>query len=163
MNFEKDVAIKVNINGIEIRSTVAAAESLLEFLRKHSETVDVKCGCSQGDCGTCTVVFEGQTVKSCLVLAAQANTKEIWTLKGLEKDPLMQKLQESFVRHGAVQCGFCTPGMLVAARGFLENNPNPDRAGIRDALSGNLCRCTGYQKIVDAVWTVASEKASERV
>ena len=162
MSSQKEIALKVKINGVEIQSTVSAETSLLEFLRQQGGSVDVKCGCSKGDCGTCTVVFEGQTVKSCLVLAAQANNKEVWTLKGLEADPMMKRLQESFVRQGAVQCGFCIPGMLVAARGFLMTVPNPSRTEVREALSGNLCRCTGYQKIVDAVWSVASETTAER-
>jgi len=162
LNYQKEIAIKVQVNGKIVESIVSAEASLLEFLRQQGGIVDVKCGCSKGDCGTCTVVFEGQTVKSCLVLAAQANNKEVWTLKGLEEDPLMKKLQESFVRHGAVQCGFCIPGMLVTARGFLLSNPNPSRAAIREAISGNLCRCTGYQKIVDAVWAVVTEATAER-
>lgn len=152
--FQKQVAINVKINGCMLTATVAAGESLLDFLRKQAGNVDVKCGCGIGDCGTCTVVFDGATVKSCLVMAAQADGKEVWTLKGLERDPLMMKLQDSFVRHGAVQCGFCTPGMLVAARGLLEHNTCPTRMEIREAISGNLCRCTGYQKIVDAIWAV---------
>ena len=161
VNAKQEIAIRVLVNGVELESTVAAESTLLDFLRQQGGIVDVKCGCNKGDCGTCTVVYEGQTVKSCLVLAASANNKEVWTLKGLEDDPLMKKLQASFVSHGAVQCGFCIPGMLVSSRGCLMRNPQPSRSEIREAISGNLCRCTGYQKIVDAVWAVATETANE--
>ncbi len=162
MDFKQQVAIKVTVNGSEIRAKVAARESLLDFLRKRCGITDVKCGCGMGECGTCTLVFAGKVVKSCLVLAAQADGQEVWTLQGLERDPLTMRLQDSFARHGAVQCGFCTPGMLAAARGFLQRSPQPTRTEIREALSGNLCRCTGYQKIVDAVWAVAYDNTAEQ-
>ena len=163
MEIKREVVITVKVNGIEVKETVSPEESLLAFLRDRVGSFDVKCGCKQGDCGTCTVVFAGQTVKSCLVLAAQANNQEVWTLKGLENDQLMQELQNSFAEYGAVQCGFCTPGMLVTAKSFLENQPNPSREQIKEALSGNLCRCTGYKKIVDAVSAVAGSRTGGRV
>ncbi|HWQ43487.1 MAG TPA: (2Fe-2S)-binding protein [Desulfosporosinus sp.] len=159
MEIKQEVVIRVKVNGSEVNATVSPEESLLEFLRDRVGSYDVKCGCKQGDCGTCTVVLAGQAVKSCLVLAAQADHKEIWTLKGLENDQLMQELQNSFAKHGAVQCGFCTPGMLVTAKSFLEDQPNPSRGQIKAALSGNLCRCTGYKKIVDAVSAVVVSRA----
>lgn len=162
MEIKKEVVIIVNVNCVEVKATVLPEESLLEFLRDRVGSFDVKCGCKQGDCGTCTVVFAGQVVKSCLVLAAQAHNKEVWTLKGMENNQLMQELQDSFADHGAVQCGFCTPGMLVTAKSFLEQQPNPSREQIKEALSGNLCRCTGYKKIVDAVSAVAG-RTSGRV
>lgn len=162
MEFKQQVEIKVTVNGAEIRAIVAAGESLLDFLRKRCGVTDVKCGCGMGECGTCTLVLAGKVVKSCLVLAAQVDGQEVWTLQGLERDPLAARLQDSFARHGAVQCGFCTPGMLIAARGFLQHSPQPTRAEIREALSGNLCRCTGYQKIVDAVWAVAYGDTAEQ-
>ncbi|MDA8222964.1 (2Fe-2S)-binding protein [Desulfosporosinus sp.] len=163
MEIKKEVSIKVKVNGIEVKATVVPEESLLEFLRDRVGSFDVKCGCKKGDCGTCTVVFAGQTVKSCLVLAAQAHNQEVWTLKGMENDQLMQDLQDSFAKYGAVQCGFCTPGMLVTAKSFLEHQPNPSREQIKEALTGNLCRCTGYKKIVDAVSAVAGSMRSGRV
>lgn len=163
MEIKNEVAIMVKVNGIEVKATVFPEESLLEFLRDRVGSFDVKCGCKQGDCGTCTVVFAGQAVKSCLVLAAQAHNKEVWTLKGLENDQLMQELQDSFAKYGAVQCGFCTPGMLVTAKSFLEHQPNPNREQIKEALSGNLCRCTGYKKIVDAVSAVVESRTGGRV
>ncbi|NLW07854.1 MAG: (2Fe-2S)-binding protein [Clostridia bacterium] len=153
-----EVKVTINVNGQQVTATVAPEESLLDFLRNRAGATEVKCGCNKGDCGTCTVVLDGQTVKSCLVLAAQADNKQVLTVKGLEKEQLMQDLQVSFANHGAVQCGFCTPGMLVTAKTFLEKNPQPSRQEIREALSGNLCRCTGYQKIVDAVAAVAAGK-----
>ena len=163
MEIKSEVVITVKVNGIEVKATVFPEESLLDFLRNRVGSFDVKCGCKQGDCGTCTVVFAGQAVKSCLVLAAQAHNKEVWTLKGMENDQLMQELQDSFARYGAVQCGFCTPGMLVTAKSFLEHQPDPSREQIREALSGNLCRCTGYKKIVDAVSAVAGSRIGGRV
>ncbi len=162
MELQKEITVTVMINGRLVTSEVAPEESLLEFVRNRAGVTDVKCGCNKGDCGTCTLVLEGQAVKSCLVLAAQANNKKVWTVKGMADDPLMQALQESFATHGAVQCGFCTPGMLVAASSFLARHPQPDRAAIKEALSGNLCRCTGYKKIVDAVAAVAASRASAR-
>ncbi len=158
MEIMNEVKVTINVNGQQVTATVAPEESLLDFLRNRAGATEVKCGCNKGDCGTCTVVLDGQTVKSCLVLAAQADNKQVLTVKGLEKEQLMQDLQVSFANHGAVQCGFCTPGMLVTAKTFLEKNPQPSRQEIREALSGNLCRCTGYQKIVDAVAAVAAGK-----
>jgi carbon-monoxide dehydrogenase small subunit len=162
MEIQNGITVTIRINGQQFTDVIAPEESLLEFLRTRALVTDVKCGCNKGDCGTCTLILEGQPVKSCLVLAAQANHKEVWTVKGLGADPLMQALQESFAAHGAIQCGFCTPGMLVAARSLLSDCPQPDRAAIKEALAGNLCRCTGYKKIVDAVAAVAASQASAR-
>jgi carbon-monoxide dehydrogenase small subunit len=163
LELQKEITVSVRINGTQFTATAAPEESLLEFLRTRAMVTDVKCGCNKGDCGTCTLILDGQPVKSCLVLVAQANNKEVWTVKGMAADPLMQALQESFATHGAIQCGFCTPGMLVTARSLLADCPQPDRAAIKEALSGNLCRCTGYKKIVDAVAAVAVGQASARV
>jgi aerobic-type carbon monoxide dehydrogenase small subunit (CoxS/CutS family) len=148
--------IELTINGEKVSSTARAEESLLKFLRRNGFT-EVKSGCEKGDCGTCTVIMNGKTIKSCITLAMQANGKEILTAKGLEKTKIGQKLQESFVKHGAIQCGFCTPGMLMAAKGYLDKSLTPDKKEIRKAISGNLCRCTGYKKIVDAIYAVAVE------
>ena len=151
------VSVDIGVNGRRVRATVPATETLLEFLRERAGAVEVKQGCGKGDCGTCTVMLDGQAVKSCLVLAAQADGKEVQTVKGLGEGELGRRLQESFVRKGAIQCGFCTPGMIVAAAALLGKNPRPGRQEIREAISGNLCRCTGYKKIVDAI-----EDAAER-
>lgn len=144
------------VNGEKVYSKTHAEQSLLKFLRSKGFT-EVKCGCEIGDCGTCTVIMNGKTIKSCITLALQANGKEILTAKGLEKTEIGRKLQESFVKHGAVQCGFCTAGMLMAAKGYLDKNITPDKTEIRKAISGNLCRCTGYKKIVEAIYNVAIE------
>jgi len=150
----EEYKIQLTVNNEKISAAAKAEESLLKFLRRNGFT-EVKCGCEKGDCGSCTVIMNGKTIKSCITLAIQANGKEILTAKGLEKIEIGRKLQESFVQHGAVQCGFCTAGMLMAAKGYLDTNPKPDKAEIRKAISGNLCRCTGYKKIVEAIYDVA--------
>lgn len=153
--------VSLILNGRQVSSPVEPHESLLDFLRNRVGAVEVKCGCNQGDCGTCTVLFDGKAVKSCLVLALQAEGKEVRTIKGFSGDPLMERLQESFVTSGAIQCGFCTPGMLISSYAFLKSRPAPTREEIRNAISGNLCRCTGYKKIIDAVERVARETGVE--
>lgn len=146
-----DCVIEVTINGEKISSQVRADESLIKFLRDRLHVLDAKVGCDKGDCGTCTVLMDGKPVKSCTVLAAQADGRVIKTIKGIQDEPLVRKLQESFVKYGAVQCGFCTHGMLIAAKSLLEKNSGPSRNEIKQAISGNLCRCTGYTQIVDAI------------
>ena len=148
--------VKLIVNGENVCAKVDAEQSLLTFLRKNG-FMEVKCGCEKGDCGTCTVIMNGKTIKSCITLALQANGKEIVTVKGLEKTEIGQKLQESFVKHGAIQCGFCTAGMLMSAKAYLDKNNIPDKMEIKKAISGNLCRCTGYKKIVEAIYAVAVE------
>jgi len=150
----KDYQVELTVNGEKISTTARAEESLLKFLRRN-EFTEVKCGCEKGDCGACTIIMEGKAIKSCITLVLQANNKEIWTAKGMEKLEVGRKLQESFVKHGAIQCGFCTAGMLMAAKSYLDKNVTPDKTEIRKAISGNLCRCTGYKKIVDAIYEVA--------
>ena len=152
----EEYRVELTVNDEKISAAAKAEESLLKLLRRNGFT-EVKCGCEKGDCGTCTVIMDGKTIKSCITLAMQANGKEILTSKGLEKIEIGRKLQESFVKHGAVQCGFCTGGMLMAAKGYLDTNPEPDKKEIRKAISGNLCRCTGYKKIVEAIYDVAVE------
>jgi len=152
----EEYRIELTVNNEKIIAAVKAEESLLKFLRRNGFT-EVKCGCEKGECGTCTVILNKKAVKSCIVLALQANHKEVWTVKGMEKLELGRKLQESFVKQGAIQCGFCTPGMILAAKEYLDENSVPDREGIKKAISGNLCRCTGYKKIVDAIYDVAVE------
>lgn len=152
----EDYRVELTVNGEKITAEAKPEESLLRFLRRNGFT-DVKCGCEKGDCGTCTVIMNGKTIKSCIVLATQANGKEVLTAKGLEKTKIGQKLQESFVNYGAIQCGFCTPGIIVTAKSYLDDNPVPDKEEIKKAISGNLCRCTGYKKIVDAIYAVAVE------
>jgi len=152
----EEYRIELIVNDEKISAAAKAEESLLKFLRRNGFT-EVKCGCEKGECGTCTVILNKKAVKSCIVLALQANHKEVWTVKGMEKLELGRKLQESFVNQGAIQCGFCTPGMILAANEYLNENSVPDKEGIKKAISGNLCRCTGYKKIVDAIYAVAVE------
>ncbi len=152
----EEYRVELTVNGERISSPVKPEESLLKYLRRNGFT-EVKCGCEKGECGTCTVIINKKTVKSCIMLALQARGKEIWTAKGLEKQELGRKLQESFVNTGAIQCGFCTPGIIVTAKNYLDQNPVPDKGEIKKAISGNLCRCTGYKKIVDAIYDVAVE------
>lgn len=149
--------ITIFVNDQPIQAVAGASESLLDFLRHRAFAIEVKCGCGRGDCGTCAVLFDGRVVKSCLVLAAQANGKHVYSIRGLARDPLMANLQDSFIQHGAIQCGFCTPGMLMAAYNLLRIKPTPTRWEIRQGISGNLCRCTGYQKIIDAIAAVAGK------
>jgi carbon-monoxide dehydrogenase small subunit len=143
--------ITLTVNGNPFTLMVSPGETLLEALREKLSLTGTKKGCDTGDCGACTVLFDGRPVPSCLVLARTAHGKEVWTVEGLSGDPVFRRLQENFVNRGAVQCGFCTPGMLVAAFALLQANPRPTEEEVREAISGNLCRCTGYQKIVEAV------------
>lgn len=144
---EAKVRMKVNDGWVE---GVAKPETtLLQFLRDNGFT-EVKKSCEEGECGACTVILDGKAVPSCLVLAKQADGGEVLTVKN-EGDELLDRLKEAFVKYEALQCGFCTPGMLMTARWFLEKNPNPTREKIKDVISGNLCRCTGYKKVIDAI------------
>jgi len=161
MEIQSDLKVTIRVNGVAVSAPVQAADSLLDFLRNQARATDVKCGCNQGDCGTCTVIYDGKAIKSCLVLAAQADGKEVRSLKGLMDDPLMQSLQNAFLECGAVQCGFCTPGMLMASWSLLQDNPNPTREEMRQGISGNLCRCTGYKKILDAISLAAAQLLTE--
>ena len=141
--------IKVRVNGKWGRRWVKPGTRLLSFLRDNGFT-EVKKGCEEGDCGACTVLLDGKAVISCLVFARQADGKDVMTVKN-ENDPGVEELKKSFVKYEALQCGYCTPGMLLTSRWLLSENLKPSREEIRDALSGNLCRCTGYMKIVDAI------------
>lgn len=147
--------IKVKVNGEWVTGLVKPSITLLRFLRDNGFT-EVKKGCGAGECGACTVLLDGDAITSCLVLALQADGREVVTIKKKD-DPLLEALKEAFVSHGAAQCGFCTPGVIMTAKWLLHENPRPTRDDIRDALSGNLCRCTGYQKIVDAIEHVSKD------
>jgi len=144
----------VTVNDREVRGRVRAETSLLDFLRDHDFT-EVKRGCDKGDCGACTVIMDGKAVLSCITLALQADGHRVYTVKSLGSWDRLSPLQQAFVDHEALQCGFCTPGMLMSAKALLDSNPHPTREEIREAISGNLCRCTGYVKIVDAIEAVA--------
>ncbi len=144
------------VNGVKYQQTVPAHETLAHFLRNRLGLTGLKIGCGEGECGACTVLIDGEPVNACLMLAFQAEGRQITTIEGLEKsDGRLSALQQAFVDHGAVQCGYCTAGMVLASEGLLRRNPNPDESEIREALAGNLCRCTGFLGIIDAVKSVA--------
>lgn len=147
--------ICLTINGKEYELAVAPNMTLADLLREELLLTGTKKGCELGDCGTCTVLMNGKAVNSCLVLAVQASGKDITTVEGLETDDGLHPLQEKFIENGAIQCGFCTSGMLLSAKSLLDKNPKPDELEIRTAISGNLCRCTGYQKIVESIKDVS--------
>jgi carbon-monoxide dehydrogenase small subunit len=150
------VRIDLTVNGERRAADVWAGESLLFALRERLGLPGSKNACEQGECGSCSVLLDGTLVCACLVLAAQADGHEVTTVEGLAEGDRLHRVQEAFVETGAVQCGFCTPGLVVATADLLAHNPSPDDDEIREALSGNLCRCTGYAKIFDAVRLAAS-------
>ncbi len=151
--------VKVRVNGEWREAEVWPGASLLYLLREHLGLVGSKNACEQGECGSCSVWLDGDLVCSCLVLAAQAHGREVRTVEALTVEQHLHPVQEAFLEAGAVQCGFCTPGLIVAVADLLERDPAPSEMVIREALAGNLCRCTGYQKILDAVH-LAAERMS---
>jgi len=154
------VIVSLVLNGRPRDVDVLPSETLLTVLRDRLGIFDAKEGCDEGVCGACTVLLDGRPVSSCLLLAPAVRERRVTTVRGLERGGGLHPLQEAFVRHGAVQCGFCTPGMLLTALAFLERHPGATRAQIRTALEGNLCRCTGYAKILDAVEAYAREEGT---
>ena len=145
------MSIQLKVNGEQHTIQIDPAETLLHVLREKLGLTGTKEGCGEGDCGACTILVDGKSVNSCIFPAVQADGCEIFTVEGVEKDPKLAAIQKAFVDHGAVQCGFCSPGMIMATCALLDENPTPNEAEIRRGLSGNLCRCTGYQAMVDAV------------
>jgi carbon-monoxide dehydrogenase small subunit len=143
--------IKLKVNGFEYDVWIKTHWTLLDVLRDEIGLVGTKKGCDRGECGACTVIMNGEAILSCLVLAIQCREKEILTIEGLVQHGKLDPLQDAFVTSGAIQCGFCTPGMIMASRAFLNKTPHPTVEEIRRGLSGNLCRCTGYTKIIAAV------------
>ncbi len=152
------VPVKLNVNGREEYVTVPSQKTLLEVLRDDLNLTGTKCGCEDGSCGTCTVLLNGSPVRSCLLLAVETQDCEIVTIEGLSDGEKMHPVQEAFINFGAVQCGFCSPGMILTAKALLESNPSPTEADVRKAISGNLCRCTGYTKIVEAVIAASGQQ-----
>jgi carbon-monoxide dehydrogenase small subunit len=146
--------IKLTVNDREYETAVEPNLTLTNFIRYELGLTGTKKGCETGDCGACTVLLDGIPVNSCLVLAVQANGRKVETIEGLETQAGLHPLQDAFVEHGAIQCGFCSPGMILSAKHLLDKNPSPDESDIRGAISGNLCRCTGYQKIIEAIKSV---------
>ena len=150
--------IKLKVNHDEYEIDVKPHWNLLYVLRKKVGLTGVKYGCGTGECGACTVILDSKIVHSCVKLAAQCDGSEIVTIEGIGMGSQLTSLQQAFVRHGAVQCGYCTPGIVLAAQSLLEENLHPTVQDIREALAGNLCRCTGYQKIIEAIMEVASQR-----
>jgi carbon-monoxide dehydrogenase small subunit len=150
-------SIVVTVNDETEYLAVPSNMTLLQLLREKLALTGTKNGCEAGECGACTVLMNGEPVNSCLVLAVEADGAEIVTVEGLAEDDQLTPLQQAFVDHNAVQCGFCTPGMLISAHALLERNPHPTKEEIQEALVGNLCRCTGYLRIIEAVQTAAEE------
>lgn len=148
--------IEFKVNGKVHNMNVDPTMRLVDLLREELGLTGTKEGCGEGECGSCTVLMNGKAVNSCLVLASQIRGQEIFTIESLEQDGL-DKLQESFISNGAVQCGYCTPGMLMSAKALLMANPHPSEEEIKTSIAGNLCRCTGYNKIVKAIKEVAGE------
>lgn len=153
----KTITITTTVNGEVYTKDVAPNMTLVEFIRDELHLNGTKEGCDEGECGACTVIMDGKTVSSCLVLAAEANGSEITTIEGLADDGKLHPIQEAFLEAGAVQCGYCTPGMILSAKAVLDEFPMPTDEQIRTGIEGNLCRCTGYNRIVSAI-RLAAEK-----
>jgi carbon-monoxide dehydrogenase small subunit len=149
--------IRLLVNGDQHDVAVWPNQTLVEVLRDRLELTGTKMGCGEGACGTCTVLLEGRPVRSCLTLAVEVQGKEIVTIEGLAEGGDLHPVQETFVQHGAIQCGFCSPAMILTGKALLDENPNPTEDEVRRALSGVVCRCTGYAKIVEAVLAAAGE------
>jgi carbon-monoxide dehydrogenase small subunit len=147
----RTLRVSLRINGRKYSATVEARQLLVEFIRREAGLTGTHVGCDTSYCGACTVIVDGRSVKSCTVLTAQADEREIETVEGLEREGHLHPLQEAFARHHALQCGFCTPGFLMSAKHLLAQKPSCDREAIRKGLAGNICRCTGYLNIIDAV------------
>ncbi|PHP65365.1 ferredoxin [Zhengella mangrovi] len=151
------IHVSTTVNGDPVEFLADPRESLLDCLRNHLDLTGTKEGCGTGDCGACSVTLDGTLVCSCLVLGVEADGKSVGTIEGMATGAELHPLQRKFIEHAALQCGFCTPGILVAAKALLEQNDNPSESEIRYWLAGNLCRCTGYDKIVRAVMDAAAE------
>jgi carbon-monoxide dehydrogenase small subunit len=155
------VEIEFNLNGSTIKLKVEPNETLLDVLRHRLKLTGAKKGCNTGECGACTVLMNGKPVNSCLILAPKANGKDVLTIEGLGSPDMLHPLQEALINSNAVQCGFCIPGIIMSAKALLDEDPNPTREDVQEALSGNLCRCTGYVPIIEAILE-ASRKNSEK-
>lgn len=159
--FASKVDIALTVNGERVEARVEAGRHLVDFLRLDLGLTGSHAGCEHGVCGACTLQVNGEIVRGCLVLAAQLDGAEVWTVEGVSDSGAMRDLQDAFVARNALQCGFCTPGMLFAAADLLTRGGVPERAEIREHLSGNYCRCTGYEAIVDAVEATAKARAGK--
>jgi carbon-monoxide dehydrogenase small subunit len=158
----KKSQIKIKVNGEWHELTVPNKRTLLEVIREDLHFTGTKKMCDAGECGSCTVIMDGMVVNSCIVLAVDANGKEIATIESLSQIGTLHPIQEEFITKGAIQCGFCTPGMILSAKALLDQNPNPTELDVKKAISGNFCRCTGYVRIVNAILSAAERLRSEK-
>lgn len=150
------VNVHLKVNGFLYELSVEPRRTLLELIREDLELTGTKEGCGLGECGACTVLLDGKAIKSCITLVVQADGREMTTIEGLDRpNGTLHPIQQAFIDHGAIQCGFCTPGMVLSVKALLDENPEPTELEARQAIAGNLCRCTGYQKIVEAILSVA--------
>lgn len=154
----KRYLVTVNVNGSDFTKVVKANTLLVNFLREELDMIGTKKGCELGDCGCCTVMLDGKPVNSCLILAVDVDGREVTTIEGIADGEELDIVQEKFIEHAAFQCGFCTSGMIVSSRALLNENPSPSEYEVREAIAGNLCRCTGYVNIVEAVLDAAEKK-----
>ena len=151
------MTINLKINDRLIQRDVDGRKRLIDFLRENLKLTGVKEGCGEGECGACTIILNGKAVTACSVFTGQINDSEIITIEGLEKNGELDLIQKTFIKHGAIQCGFCSPGMILSCKGLLLENPHPTDNEIKRAIEGNLCRCTGYQSIIEAIREIANE------
>ena len=152
--------IRVTVNHEEYELLVEPSETLLDVIRNRLDLTGTKEGCGTGDCGACTVIVNGKTVNSCLMLAIEADSQEILTIEGLAGDGELHPIQKAFIEEGAIQCGYCTPGMVLSAKALLDRNPHPTEEEIKFGIAGNLCRCTGYVKIIKAIQAASKRMGS---
>ena len=153
--------LKLMVNGVEHHLEISTSQTLLEVLRENLHLTGTKEGCGEGECGACTVLMDGEPVNTCLILAIEAEGKQVLTIEGLARKGDLHPLQKAFIEQGAIQCGFCTPGMILSAKGLLDRNPHPTVEDVIKGIAGNLCRCTGYQQIVDAVMAASREMGED--
>lgn len=158
----KMIELRFTLNGAKERVSIPPHRTLLELLRDDMQLIGTKEGCGHGECGACTVVLDGQTVNSCLVLAAEIDGKAVTTIEGLRKSDVLHPVQQAFINESGYQCGFCTPGVIMSTKTLLETNPNPTEEEIKQALAGNFCRCTGYTKIFESVQAAAHALEGDR-
>ena len=154
----KTYPLAMIVNGRSVAVKIDADELLVDVLRDRLGLIGTKVGCNEGECGACTVIMDGDPVLSCLIPALRAQGRQITTIEGLSEGDTLHPLQQAFVEHGAVQCGYCIPGFIMSAKALLDGNPHPNREEIKEAIAGNLCRCTGYVKIIEAIESVADQK-----
>lgn len=154
--------IRLILNGKSCELSIQPQRSLLEVIREDLKLTGTKEGCGLGECGACAVIMNGKAVNSCLVLAVEADGKEITTIEGLADGDNLHTIQEAFIEHGGIQCGFCTPGMIMSAKALLDENPNPTEEEIKKGIAGNLCRCTGYTKIIESIKAAAQKQIKRK-